>query len=577
MSVASDHLCMGSFSRSPCAASADYCEKLLTMRNEQVINHEAGSPPVSNTVNLFGVLLVALMLASLVAVGAGLSQRLFPDLRPGALIGACFLIALEVGIVHYTAQRDRTWLLERFHFIVAEAMVLLVLMRIVATLTLGLETLGADLQRWLLSPLATLDRTFFVCLLVALIVIWLARDMIQSLHALAPQPFEQQTGDDNLSRTAASSLNQERGVNFQRIKSYFVGGGVAMLFAIALQVVDVKRLAAPPLAMSPLTALAGLVYLACGFLLYSQARLSLLQARWRQDGALVDARIARIWNRSSVLLVVTIAVAALLLPRTYGMGLLDTFGLIASYVLWLLSLLLFGVASLILGLIGLILAIPAFLLYWLGLQGEVNPFPAEPLVLPPEPPAPVDSAPESIIPSLIFWACILILSGYALWTVVQRHPLAQHLVARLKSGVLGRVARRLAMLWQRVQHQAQQVSRTLNRQTRHPDEQRMRPAIRLRTLAPRELVRYFYLATLHRAALRGLGRRSSQTPYEYRNTLTEQFPEARDDLTDLTESFIVATYSPRLTTSADAEHARSAWQRLRRYLRLRRAADNLER
>jgi hypothetical protein len=77
--------------------------------------------------------------------------------------------------------------------------------------------------------------------------------------------------------------------------------------------------------------------------------------------------------------------------------------------------------------------------------------------------------------------------------------------------------------------------------------------------------------------LRGLGRRSSQTPYEYRNTLTEQFPEARDDLTDLTESFIVATYSPRLTTSADAEHARSAWQRLRRYLRLRRAADNLER
>jgi hypothetical protein len=329
--------------------------------------------------------------------------------------------------------------------------------------------------------------------------------------------------------------------------------------------------------MSPLTALAGLVYLACGFLLYSQARLSLLQARWRQDGALVDARIARIWNRSSVLLVVTIAVAALLLPRTYGMGLLDTFGLIASYVLWLLSLLLFGVASLILGLIGLILAIPAFLLYWLGLQGEVNPFPAEPLVLPPEPPAPVDSAPESIIPSLIFWACILILSGYALWTVVQRHPLAQHLVARLKSGVLGRVARRLAMLWQRVQHQAQQVSRTLNRQTRHPDEQRMRPAIRLRTLAPRELVRYFYLATLHRAGLRGLGRRSSQTPYEYRNTLTEQFPEARDDLTDLTESFIVATYSPRLTTSADAEHARSAWQRLRRYLRLRRAADNLER
>ena len=337
---------MESASRLPCAASADYCEKLLNMRNEQVINHEAGSPPASSTVNLFGVLLVALMLASLVAIGAGLAQRLFPDLRPGALIGASFLIALEVGIVHYTAQLDRTWFLERFHFIVAEMTVLLVLMRIVATLILGLETLSADLQLWLLSPLAALDKAFFACLLVGLIVIWLARDMIQSLHMLAPQPFEQQTGDDNPSRMAASSLNQERGVNFQRIKSYFVGGGVVMLLAIALQVVDVKHLATPPLMISPLTALAGLVYLACGFLLYSQARLSLLQARWRQDGALVDERIARIWNRSSVLLVVTIAVAALLLPRTYGMGLLDTFGLIASYVIWLLSLLLFGVASL---------------------------------------------------------------------------------------------------------------------------------------------------------------------------------------------------------------------------------------
>jgi hypothetical protein len=89
-------------------------------------------------------------------------------------------------------------------------------------------------------------------------------------------------------------------------------------------------------------------------------------------------------------------------------------------------------------------------------------------------------------------------------------------------------------------------------------------------LAPRELIRYFYLSTARRAAQAGQPRRPSQTPYEYRTTLEERFPDLEPDLDGLTEAFIAARYSRQPVQETEAEAVKPLWQRIKAILQRKR-------
>lgn len=520
--------------------------------------------------NLFGAVLAALMLACLVMVLSGLLQRFVPAWQPAPLVGACFLVALEAAIVHYTVRRERMWLVEVSSYLVAEIAVLLLLMRIVATLSQGLSSLPADLQLWLRSPLAALDVPFLSCTLVGLVVGIIARNTAHDLHELSPRHFDQLPSRDSEQRMLLIHANSERGLLLQRLAARFVWGGVIMLLAMAGQVVNIQRIDGPALALPPTAAVAGVFYLIAGFVLYSQARLALLRARWWQEGALVEPKVLRSWHRASLLLIGLIALGALLLPRSYGLGLLDTIRLAFAGVLGFTQLLFFGISYVVLALIALLSVIPALLLSWLGL-GQAPPLPPLTPVPATPPPPPLDGLPGTppLLPSLIFWTCMLMLGGYALWTVLQRHPAVRHLVAQLQHGLLARLLLRLRQFWAGVQAASLRASHAVAERMRRnaPRPTPRWPTLRLNKLAPRDLVRYFYRSTLQRALLRGIGRRRAQTPYEYRETLAKHFPDASDDIDSLTEAFVAAEYSQRPTTRAESKQAQRPWARLRRRLR----------
>ncbi len=90
-------------------------------------------------------------------------------------------------------------------------------------------------------------------------------------------------------------------------------------------------------------------------------------------------------------------------------------------------------------------------------------------------------------------------------------------------------------------------------------------------MPPRELIRYFYLSTVKRAAQAGQARKSGQTPHEYQATLDERFPDLEPDLTGLTDAFVQARYSPHEVQKEDADAVKPLWQRIKALLRRRRA------
>jgi len=513
--------------------------------------------------NRQGLILNAFMLMALMAVLCGPIRRFAPTWQPIYLVVASFLVAIEAGLVHHVFRREHMWIDELLRYILPEIFVMLIVMRVATTLGIGIATLSADAQRWLYDPLSVFDMSFIFAIFAGFLVGVLTHAALRDLFELEPRASEAPSAAPDENQFVAAMNNRDRTAALRRISSRFVFGGAFLLLALGIEAVNIQQVAGPSLPISWLSAVAALVYLISGFVLYSQARLTLLRTRWNMEGATVSDAVGRRWTRASWLLIAGVATAAALLPRTDRLGLLttlqQTLGLI-GYGLAILGYLLTSLLS-------LLAVLPLLLLSLLtGRESDASLPPAAPLSALPDLPPPAKLEPN-LITALIFWTCMLLLAIYAIGLIVQRNPgLLRALTTR---GPLAWLLMQLSWLWRDTRVWAGQVTERARTLLRRPITIRPArlPALRLGRLAPRELVRYFYRSTLRRAAEGGLPRRRAQTPYEYSATLAKHLPEARHDIAELTDAFVVAEYSPRPVADADAQRARRPWERVRRRLR----------
>jgi len=175
-----------------------------------------------------------------------------------------------------------------------------------------------------------------------------------------------------------------------------------------------------------------------------------------------------------------------------------------------------------------------------------------------------------ILLSALFWVTILAIAGYAVIRFVR-----ERLGSREGQGSWwGRLLtwlRRLVRQWRtwRQEVQTRLGQRLARRQGVVPHIGAPGSFLSLRRLPPRELVRYFYLSTLRRAARAGQPRRPAQTPYEYEAELDKALPELEPDLSGLTGAFMTARYSPQPVQAEEAKAAKSFWQRIKEALHRR--------
>lgn len=510
------------------------------------------------------IMLNAVLTAALFAVMFGAVGRFAPQWNPVPVLIVCFLIALEAGIVHRTFRRERMWAAELMRYLVPELLVMAVAMRVAVSLSLPANvTFWETARRWLYDPVSVFDSAYVVALVLGVIVGLLAHVAMEDLLELAPRRFDRPVTNDEEQRSAAMAAD-ERSAALRRINRRFLTGGMVVLCCLALEAVNIDRIGGPSHPISWLSGVSALAYLISGFLLHSQGRLALLQSRWRLEGAAVAQDVERRWNRSNWLIVVGVGVAMLALPRTYALGLLDTIAHTLGYLGYVIAV----VGYSVIWLFSLLLLVPAYLVSLLFPPvGQTTAPPPEVPQLAPPPQAP--PAEPRLLTALIFWMCMLALIGYATMLVAQRHP---GVVAAVTSrGPLGWLRRLLGGWWREGRALARQVGHVMQERWAQlrPQPAARRSLINLRRLAPRELIIYFYTSTLRRAAQRGVPRPPAQTPYEYRETLAAQLPEAEQDVAELTEAFVEARYAPVDPGPADAERARRPWERMRQLLRRR--------
>jgi hypothetical protein len=522
--------------------------------------------------NWFRPTVVAAMLTCIVVAFVELAGRVVPGWRGPHYIVFAFLVAW-VGIQSERLLQHRGPDYARWRYRVVEVVIVLIAFKLIRYLPLGWDVLEADVRLWAANPGAFLDSGFIYGG-IAVLTLWLtAITITKSLYLMEVHPSEippDPTSPDYDWWISDYGRRVDRKAVLKGIIGSYFQGGILLLILTGLARLSVPVLfkhTPPPLSGSVINAL---IYFALGLALISQAHFGVLQFSWRVQRLRVSPLLGTRWAWQTVACLALIVVVALVLPTGYSVGL-------PQAIIWVVT----ATANILFGAVSLLLYLLMLLLGWLatllGFQ-QVQESASKPS-LPQMPSVPQGGTGAvstltwlELLRSVVFWGIFLAILGYSIYHFFRERP---GLFPGLEGGLLARLIAWWRELWRRglrVSARARQtIIQRLSRRLGERGPLQPWRIIRLSRLSPRQRVRYFYLSVLRRAARAGHVRRLHQTPYEYQALLSEQVPEATQDMETLTQTFVVARYSQHPVSDRESNVVKEIWRRVRAILARKRA------
>ncbi|CAA9267359.1 MAG: hypothetical protein AVDCRST_MAG77-3726 [uncultured Chloroflexi bacterium] len=384
-------------------------------------------------------------------------------------------------------------------------------------------------------------------------------------------------------------------VAWRKLMWSFLNGGFAVLIFAGLSLVSVDDLGNSNRPEVGGVIPSVLLYYVLGLVLASQTSLDRLRADWLRTGATVQVGLSRRWLSYGLALMLAALVVAVLLPTSFTDRAADQLPG-AWGALWLVTWPFRFVLGGVFGAIGWVFAhIAAFLFAPIaGLlpQGTADVAPGQTLARPtPAPADPVQDAFPSLLSRLVFGFLLYVLplavAAYAIWNTWRKRREVWHGLRATGRDVWelvrGAMLDLLALLWRFfgvvspsfLERAPAAIRERLRRRAAATRGAASSSWLRLRNLGPRELIQYFYVSLVQRAASLGWERRRGQTAYEYSRDLADRLPDRRSEVTALTDAFVHAKYSRRTVAQEDAQRARRPWERLRGELQTRRRASRV--
>ena len=514
------------------------------------------------SINWGQIILIAVM-ATAVPVGfLTIAKIVAPDQPWLLIVWLGLATAIEtISTTLWLRHRDQLSL-NKSAYRAAEFMVLAILTRLFAWFVNGNWPQTTQWQAYLLEPSILFDSYYIVALIIVMVIWSWTITLTQIFHHLEISPAE-----SNYYAQSHSGSDRPKPLNrVMLVETFFqnwLWGGIFLIICAALTTYDLTEfgdvesvLAIGRLGLRPELLTAILSYFLSGLWLLSQARLSVMRARWLTGRVVKQQPVEKSWRRTSFITLATVAGLATLLPIGSTNLASRILGVLFTSLIFLFNFIILLFGALIAGLLSLLGSPPPT-----GEEAQ-EPFvmPQQPLLLDGEVVSATDS--PSLIIGSIFWLVIFVLAiiafvfflrerGYRLPTWRQIWQATQLWWQQWRQGIITQIAK-----FQRP------TSTAKGNEGKRPFHLPFR-FLRLNALSPRDQIRYFYLSTVRRASERGAPRQDSDTPLEYANELRHSWPEAAEDVTDLTQAFLKVRYRPDPVSADEATAVKSMWKRLR--------------
>ncbi|MBN2386810.1 MAG: DUF4129 domain-containing protein [Anaerolineales bacterium] len=519
-------------------------------------------------------LLVARLLVVVMAVCFGFTVAEFaawgfPGWPSGGIAVVCVLMATEAALTAWFLKERALPGIQAFAYRAGEWVILLLLLKLFSELHGGPQALWTNIRQWRQDfPIHLFNRDFVVNVLVAYATWQTCLLFTNTLLTM------EKTYSEASSTVSQAISEQNQPLRVTLLRHLLVSGGFLVILGGAM----LQTALLPPgriVSGSWITTLI-VVYFILGLILVGLTNFTALITFWRTNRVAVQKDLAGRWTILSIVFLVILIAAAVWLPTTYELGLLDTLGLFLR--------LLFGLVQLFY----------LVLLYLLSLANRAISSlfdnPGEPApdisIIPPTasevlPQVARQVTTPEFVKSLFFWAIFLGVLIFAFRQYLAANPELARALKRV--GPL----RWLGALWDWLKEAFQEVHQSVGGVIRR-GVNRLRAGrkgsrdlrtwgyVNLRRLTPRQKVRFFYLALVRRGGETGLSRHDWQTPSEYAQTLESGIEAETDTVEAMTEAFLRARYSREEVSAVQARQSQGYWERLRRALRSWRAGKEEE-
>lgn len=517
-------------------------------------------------------LLITAGMAGVVSILAAVSG----DVRWSAMTLLIFLVALEGIYTTNWLQQPLQLPLDRAAYRAAELALLIAGIRLATWVVFADGWPTRDiLVEYLLNPGPLfLDPPFLIATAVT-VVVWRLGALLSGLfHELEVSEFELRYYSLPLAQRKAQADDQPirrgRSESVHLFTRLWLWGGMFLAVTVGISRLDAESLRATflaPLAtgraaLEPGYLAALLAYFLVGLWLISQARLMEMDARWLLNGVSKDPQMRLTWQRTSLFILIGLALVAAFLPIGSTSALSQLVSLLIYGLLFLANILIF------------VLTLPFALILAL-ISGDSE---AAPLPPPPSARTLFEQRQQEIQP--ISETVTMILSS-AFWTLLIA-GLAVALLYFLRERRRRAEGEEVGQMWQQflawltavwARWRGRLPTFDLPRTATSPEGDtgpdtlltRLRRRLhRMSGLSPREQVRAFYLMAVRRAQEEGVPRQPPETPLEFVQDLREKWPAAEDDLQELTDAFLKARYSEEPIAAEDLPHVKQSWQSLRK-------------
>jgi uncharacterized membrane protein len=508
----------------------------------------ASSPAPLSTIdqsrNLTRIVLRLLSIAMLVIFGIGLSiffGQVFQLSFAGFIPWVILVASIEALVTYARGQQIEGR--ERLLFRLSEVVTLAFILRVVLLLAQNFTSIQAELAAMQTGFLGTFFSGKFILLFLLGLFSWWTTayyaDLYDQFHERELDVLWDALG--LVHNTLKQIRNRMLGVSVSLLSVLVMCMALASATFSIPGVLDIKAILKTPTWLVTVFGVLLLVQL-------SLTQFALLRSRWEIDRSKVSPGVPRQWLLSGLILLGVICVVAALLPTEYSTSFFEM-------VVWLA-----GIIAQIAQLIISILYLPLFFIFSLFSKQPPQDLPPMPGLEPPKltPPAGVPLVLPPflyILRDLLFFGGLIFIIGFGIYQYFSSNS---ELLKRLRAfpffSWIARLFHELAGLFRAANQSIQLQIKRLQASGIHLPRIKGGPGRTSPTPTdPREKIIHLYTILVDYAGQHGIQRNHSETPTQYEQKLSARVPAAQTEVTDLTDVFIQARYSPRIMDEFSAK------------------------
>lgn len=503
-----------------------------------------------------GSLMVAAMMACLMIAVVQLLWRINSGWQVTYLPWLGFLLTLEAIYTIHLSRRLSYSSEDWFKMRLAELVVILVILKFLLYIIYSPVPLWFDLQAWKNYLINFFGGTYLMAIGFT-VFLWLTASQF------GVDLYEIGRDDYARGQEMAYYFSQDRALARQRLVDRILILGTIMIAIAAIANLNSEFIWGNRALISG-TYINLVFYFVLAFALFSLTQFAILGASWRQESTPIQQNIASRWVIISLVFLLLLAGLVWLLPTRYSLSFLGALNLMFTYLIY--------IVLFIVNLFGFLFA---SLFRLLG-QAKEQDLPQGDDLKPPNlnlPPV-VQEQPSpgfEILKSILFWAVLFVVIGFALHQYLQQNQELGQAIRRFPlvtflANLFGLMGRWLNRSWRSVKTGMVAVRNRIRPSRTKRETPESWQFIRIRSLSPRQQVVFYFLALVRKAEQRGIRRRQADTPYEYAQGLEESMPELQTSLQPFTETFVEARYSLHPVTSEQAGQVHQWWQKLRKVI-----------